>query len=242
MNSFLTGVHHLYRGFGLISTPGLRRYVIVPLLLNILVFIAFFLVLASGVARFDSWIATLMPAWLHWLGDFLWVLFFISYFLVFIYTFITIANLVCSPFNSVLSEKIALYLEERDSQSHVTPPVKHTLVSLLSRQLAILAYYVPRAIFMLILFFIPVIQVIAPLCWFLFNAWYVLLIYLDYPMDNCGASFREMRKFVTLYRSEALGLGISMLLASMIPIVNFFTIPASVAAATVFWLSHKKRD
>lgn len=45
------------------------------------------------------------------------------------------------------------------------------------------AWYLPRAIVLLILYFIPGIgQTIAPVLWFLFSAWMLAIQYCDYPL------------------------------------------------------------
>ncbi len=47
MTDFFKGVHYLFAGFGLITRPGIKRYVVMPLVINILMFtLIFFLVLA----------------------------------------------------------------------------------------------------------------------------------------------------------------------------------------------------
>jgi CysZ protein len=66
------------------------------------------------------------------------------------------------------------------------------------------------------------------------------LIYIDYPTDNNHVSFREARNWLAANRMQSLGLGTGMLIASMIPGVNFISIPASVAAATAYWVNRDK--
>ncbi|WP_371440265.1 EI24 domain-containing protein [Candidatus Coxiella mudrowiae] len=60
------------------------------------------------------------------------------------------------------------------------------------RQVQFIFYYLPRAILVLILFFILLMQVIAAPLWFLSNAWMMTVQYMDYPMDNHCVLFREM--------------------------------------------------
>ena len=46
---------------------------------------------------------------------------------------------------------------------------------------------------LLLLQFVPLLNVVAPVLLFLFGAWMFALEYLDYPMGNHGALFREVR-------------------------------------------------
>lgn len=55
-----------------------------------------------------------------------------------------------------------------------------------------LAWYLPRAIVLLILYFIPGIgQTVAPVLWFLFSAWMLAIQYCDYPFDNHKVPLRR---------------------------------------------------
>ena len=81
-------------------------------------------------------------------------------------------------------------------------PEQRTLVEnikdiprIIARQLAILVYYFPRAIIILILFFIPFLATIASPIWFLFHAWMMTLTYIDYPTDNHRIPMSEVRSF-----------------------------------------------
>lgn len=57
------------------------------------------------------------------------------------------------------------------------------------------ARYLPRAIVLLILYFIPGIgQTLAPVLWFLFSAWMLAIQYCDYPFDNHKVPFKTMRE------------------------------------------------
>jgi hypothetical protein len=57
------------------------------------------------------------------------------------------------------------------------------------------AWYLPRAIVLLILYFMPGIgQTVAPVLWFLFSAWMLAIQYCDYPFDNHKVPFKEMRR------------------------------------------------
>src|SRR3990167_7736677 len=110
MNDALAGIHYFFSGFFLITLPGLRRFVVIPLLINIAVFIILFMLTRNLVGEFNAWFAALLPSWLRWLSWILWILFIASFFLFFVYAFVTIANIIAAPFNSFLSEKVELHL------------------------------------------------------------------------------------------------------------------------------------
>lgn len=242
MNNPIAGMKYFIAGFGLISKPGIKRFVVIPLTINIVLFVGLFFLLRHFVGEFNLWFAHHLPAWLRWLGAFLWLLFFISFVLIFVYTFVTVANLISAPFNSLLAEKVEFYLTGKVLESRSLAENIKDIPRIVGRQLAILGYYLPRAILLLVLFIVPLVQAVAAILWFLFNAWYMTMTYIDYPTDNQRVPLRDVRIWLKQKRWLSLGFGISVLIASMIPILNFFSIPAAVAAATKLWVEESNDD
>jgi CysZ protein len=237
MNNPLAGFFYLLAGFGLITKPGLRRYVVLPLITNFLVFLVLFLVLRHFMVVFNQWFEHFLPYWLQWLHWLLWLLFAVSFFLFFLFTFTTLANLIAAPFNSLLAEQVEVYLTgKRSAQRSLLENVKD-MPRLIARQWAVLWYFLPRAIGLLLLFIVPVIQLLAAPLWFFFNAWLMTLTYVDYPTDNHQVSYQDMRKWLSQHRPSAIVFGASVLMMSMIPILNLIVMPAAVAGATKFWLA-----
>jgi CysZ protein len=240
MNTPLDGARYFFAGFKLISLPGMRRFVIIPLLINIAMFIALFFLTGHYLGMFNGWFQQHVPTWLLWLSYILWIVFFLSFFIVFVYTFVTCANLISAPFNSLLAEKIAYQLHSALPESRTLWENIRDIPRILSRQFSILGYYLLRALPILILFFIPIVHVFAALLWFGFNAWFITLTYIDYPTDNQRIPLPAVRAWLSQHRWVALGFGLAALGASMVPIVNFFTVPAAVAGATKLWVEENK--
>lgn len=240
MKSFILGLNNVAEGFSLLTKPGIKRYVMIPVLINIALFVCFFLVLQHFVGMANVWFNAHVPEWLQWLSAVLWLLFFISFFIIFIYTFITISNIVAAPFNSILSEKIELFITGKPLNSASLWAMFKDIPRMIGRQILVLVYYFPRVILLLILFFVPVVQIIAPLLWFIFHAWYMSLTYLDYPTDNHRIPFIGLQSWVRENRLVTLGLGSGILLISSVPFLNFFAMPVGVAAATKTWAERTK--
>lgn len=236
----MTGLHYFLSGLKLLFQPGIKRYVIIPLIINILLFIGLFFVSQHYFQEFNLWIENHLPNWLRWIGVLLWIIFFLGFSITMLYTFVTIANIISAPFNSLLAEKIEEHLTGKKIQSRSTTEIIKDIPRIIGRQFSLIGYYLPRAILLLILFFIPIIQIVAALFWFLFNAWYMTLQYIDYPTDNHQIPLRDVHAWLKKNRVSSLSFGISVLVASMIPILNFFVVPAAVAAATKFWVEENK--
>ncbi|MBW9259841.1 MAG: sulfate transporter CysZ [Candidatus Thiodiazotropha sp. (ex. Lucinisca nassula)] len=232
----VSGAGYLLEGLKLLFKPGIRPFVLIPLLINIVVFS---LLVWLGVDQFEQLMDRFLPgdeSWLAWLRWLLWPLFAIAIILVVFYTFTVIANLIASPFNGLLAEKVELYLggELGDQAGGAKQIMKEVLPSILS-ELRKLFYFLLRAIPLLLLFLIPVINLAAPFLWLLFSAWFLALEYGDYPMANHKLPFKEQHHRLKRVRMTSLAFGGGLTAMMMVPLLNFLAMPAGVAGATVFW-------
>ncbi len=236
-NTPLHGALYLLRGFKLVLLPGVRRYVVMPLLINVAVFA---LLIAAGAAWFNNLVVSLLPvlpAWLDWLVWPLWILFILAALLILFFTFSLFANLIAAPFNGLLAEAIERRLrgEETVTEGGLWQLLRETPAILFS-QLRKMGYTAVRALPILLLFIIPGLNLIAPLLWFAFGAWMLALEYLDYPMGNHGLLFPEQRRRAREQRLLVLGFGTAISGLTMIPVVNFLVMPVAVAGATALWV------
>jgi CysZ protein len=233
-----TGAGYLLQGIRLITRPGLRRFVVVPLAVNILIFSA---AIALGVRLFGNVLATLdarLPSWLGWLDWVLWPLFVLVLLVVVFNLFALVANLIASPFNSLLAEKVERMLTGRPlDEGSTLAGVMSDIVPTLVDEIRKLLYAVVLAIPFLLLLFVPIV---GQIFWFLYIAWVLAVQYSDYPMGNHGMKFREMRRRLGRQRGMSLGFGASAAMLSMAPLVNFILMPSAVAGATAMWVREMK--
>lgn len=232
------GLLLLIGGFKLLNKPGIRPFVIIPLMINIILFIGFFLLARHWFKEFDLWLTHYLPSWLRWLDSLLWVTFLTGFILIFINTFVVIANFVSAPFNSFLAEKVEFYLTGKTVAPKTFWENFKDTPRILARQLSLMGYYIPRALVLFIFFFIPIIQLVAAILWFGFNAWFMTLQYLDYPTDNHQIALSEVHVWLWHHRLLSLSFGASVLVMTMIPVINFFIVPAAVAGATKLWIEN----
>ena len=244
MNSTTTiGTHYLFRGLQLAMRPGLRRFVFIPLTINVAIFT---LLIYGSINQFGEWIDWAMdqiPGWLDFLRYLLWPLMVGLLLVVVMYSFSIVANLISSPFNGLLCEKA----EELITGQPVTgfETITQAIASFprsLLREVRKLAYYLPRALLVLIFSFIPLVNTAAPVLWFLLGAWMMAIQYCDYPMDTHRKSFAFMKRSLANTRWPSLGFGATVMIATMIPVVNFFVMPAAVCGATLFWVERLRDE
>ena len=245
ISNLFKGFGHILSGLKLITQPGLRRFVVIPLGINFALFAGATWYLFS---RFDDWISSLMPdftgwlSWLSWLETLLtwllWPLFSIMLLLVIFYTFSFVANLIAAPFNSLLAEKVEKYLTGQPIDAGSGFPTSEMIKRSIASEMGKLLYFIKWWGLLFILSLIPVINIAAPFVWVLFGAWMLSLEYLDYPMANHNKFFKDINKQAISKRSLSLGFGGGVMLFTSIPVINLIAMPAGVAGATSLWVKH----
>ncbi|MGX5220558.1 sulfate transporter CysZ [Pseudomonas sp. S9] len=236
----LSGPQYLSEGLKLVLSPGLRLFVLLPLLINLLLFGA---LVGVATQQFSSWVDTFMPnlpSWLSFLEYIIWPLFVVLVLLMIFFTFTMLANIVAAPFNGFLAEKVEVVVRGEDnfppfSWGELVAMIPRTL----SREMRKLGYFLPRAIGLFILSFIPVVNIIAAPLWLLFGVWMMAIQYIDYPADNNKMSWQDMLAWLREKRWQSLGFGGITYAALLIPFVNILMMPAAVAGATLFWVRER---
>jgi len=231
-----SGAGYFFKGFELIHLKGIRRFVFIPLFINLLLFSTAFYFMYIELKHYINILMSWLPDWLSWLSSFLWPLAVITILIVFSFIFSTAANWLAAPFNGLLSEKIeSILLKETIPSGNMFDVVKDTPRTL-ARELKKLVYYLPRVLIFFILMWI--LPVIGQILWFLFVAWMMAIQYKDYPFDNHKISFKVMRQQLKQNQSLSYSFGISVAIFSMIPIVNLIVMPVAICGATALWVDH----
>lgn len=224
------------RGIRLVFSPGLRRYVFMPILVNLLIYGGgLYYVLGHFGGWLDSWMA-LVPSWLSWLEWLIWPLFVVTLILIVFFTFTLITHLIAAPFYGFLAAKVETWVTGR-------PPVDDrgllkTGIDAMGRELVKLAYILPRMAVLFVIGWIPALNLAAPFLWALFSAWIMAITYLDYPMDNNRVSFAEMRRRLRARTWPTLTFGGWVTLITWIPLANIFLLPGAVAGSVLMWDRH----
>ncbi|GGO77254.1 sulfate transporter CysZ [Marinobacterium nitratireducens] len=235
----LRGASYLLRGLQMLPDPSIRHFVIIPLLVNILLFGgAIWLLISEFEVWVDYLINQMLPDWdwLEFLRYLLWPLLALVVLVIVYYSFTLVANFIAAPFNGFLSEKVERQLRGEVSADEGWGELLAMIPRTLQRELAKLAYYLPRVLLLLVLTFVPVVGLVSPLLWFLFGAWMMSIQYCDYPMDNNKVSFGQMKQLLKSERLTAVGFGGLVQVGMMIPLLNLVLMPAAVVGATLYWV------
>ncbi|WP_416395971.1 sulfate transporter CysZ [Allohahella sp. A8] len=243
-SSFSNGASYIASGFRIIRRPGLRLYVWLPIFLNLIVFMALTYAAIRYTDLFFDWLLSFVPEWLLFLEWLLWLVFSLLLLLVYSQTFVLVATLVGAPFYAVLAERVEQ--QERRARSGMAgtavaqPGSAGQLLKILPLALARegrkMLYYLPRALVLLILSFIPGINTIAPVLWLGFSMWMLAVEMVDYAVDQNGLPFSRVLRLLKSARMTSYGFGATALAGTYVPVLNLFILPAAVAGGVLFWL------
>ncbi|MBT8433389.1 MAG: EI24 domain-containing protein, partial [Gammaproteobacteria bacterium] len=114
------GTQAMARALSLLNKPGVRIYVVVPLLINLVLFGA---LVWYGYNQFNllvEWLMSFVPAFLEFIEWLIWIFFGLLAAIIVFFSFTPIANIVAAPFNALMSEKIEIELTGKAVSSNVS--------------------------------------------------------------------------------------------------------------------------
>lgn len=236
---FVSGFRTPFASFGFIArNPGLLRYIVIPFLINVLVFT---LVVWLGLDFFAATVAERLPqgdAW-YWvtLYYFLWVLAAAVTAVAVFFTFTVVGNLIASPFNELLSERT----EELLTGTLNNEPFSLTVfgrdaLKSLADEVKKLTVFAAIMLVLLTLNLIPAFgsAIYAALATAV-TLYFLSVEYLSFTMTRKRLGFREQRRFIAGRRRLMLGFSCGVLLLLAIPLMQLFCIPMAVVGATRLW-------
>jgi len=232
---FSDGVRLVREGLQLIRRRDILPWVIAPITLNTVVYIAMIWFALSRVEPLIAELVSMLPQWLAFLEWFAWTAAVLLVLVIIAYTFTFVANLIGSPLNSLLAEKVLIAEGGTPVSGSGAMSLLASIPVSLAREGAKLLYLLPRLIVVLIVSFIPPFNLISPVIWFVFGAWSLSLEYTDYGAEATGHKFASVRVRSKKNRSAWMGLGAMGMVVTMVPILNLVAMPAMVCAGTMLW-------
>lgn len=232
------GFHYFVMGWHLITQKGIKRFVIMPILLNILLLTGLFWFFVANISDIIDGIIGYIPDWLAWLSGILLAFSVFMILILFYFGFTTLSGFIAAPFNSLLAEKVEKMLTGENLIETNSMDFIKDIPRMLGREWQKLCYSLPKLIGLFLLSFIPVLgQSIVPVLTFLFTAWMMAIQYCDYPFDNHKIPFYIMRNELGEKRTLSLTFGSLVTFCTFVPIVNLIIIPVAVCGATAMWVN-----
>lgn len=237
------GFEFFIMGWDLIRQKGLRRFVIMPILLNIVLMLGIFILFINQIGMMINYVMDFVPAWLDWLSGILFIIAILMILFVFYFSFITLSGFIAAPFNGLLAEKVEKILTGEDLNETNTIDFIKDIPRMLGREWQKLLYSLPRYIGLFLFGFMPIVgQSFIPILTFIFSAWMMAIQYCDYPFDNHKISFQTMKFKLQQQRWQNLTFGSLVTLCTFIPLVNFVVIPVAVCGATAMWVATYRQE
>ncbi|SDJ66237.1 sulfate transporter CysZ [Microbulbifer yueqingensis] len=257
------GVDALVQGARLLTRRELRPFIIIPLLINLVLFVALTAIMLSQVGGLVDYLRSLLShtpvdtenmswwraiiaggaAWaanvFEWLAWLIAIAVVILFLFVYGYLFGIITNIIAAPFNGFLAEKVEELLT---GQAPPQEPILRMVWRTVGRELRKLMYFIGWG---LVIFFIVILTswtvFIPAILGGLWGAWCMAIQYVDYPLDNHQRPFAELKGVLARRKLTSLSFGGAVMLAKMVPVLNIFVMPAAVAGGTVLWVDRLRR-
>lgn len=254
---FVTGATYPFRALSLLSSrPQLRKYVVMPLIVNFILGILLYIgILFPGFhaiesltlfidSQIDSWVANL-PNWLSYLDVFaiiigwiLRVIFTLALFAIVGFILLQFGVILGSPWYGQLSEKLE---EIKTGQPAVVPPASVTgvlqdiwraILFELKKLVIQLGFGIP----LLLLNFFPGFgTIIFTIGGITLTAFMACLDFIDSPLERRRLKFREKLKMIRLALPASASFALVCLGLITIPFINLLAIPICVASGTLFF-------
>ncbi len=142
-------------------------------------------------------------------------------------TFIFISSIVASPFNDILAERA-----EKFTEVPLPPVTKKSFkqhIKLIGIDLFKTATAFSAAVFAIVLFWLPVVNIFAFILAFLL----VTFQYISYPQTRRSISIRQGAKFLWHHIYVCTGFGAVFLFLFAIPFLSSFVLPLAVVGGTL---------
>lgn len=230
------GLAYLARGLKLIQTKGLKRFVFIPILINLILFSGAVYWLTITTQEWTAKLMAWLPSYFQWIEYLIYPLLVIFILAMFYFLFTSITNLIAAPFNGLLSEKVERYESGSVVGDEGLTGLVKDIPRTIAREFQKMGYFIPRALgFFLLSLMLPVI---GQIIWFFWASWMMAIQYLDYPFDNHKLPFSRMRFELRAQKGKSLSFGFGIIILTMIPFVNLIVMPLAVAGATALWVDH----
>ncbi|WP_460220509.1 EI24 domain-containing protein [Psychroserpens sp. MEBiC05023] len=235
INNILKGIQAYSGALGLISKLKLWKYFFIPIIISVITATIIGLSaygLSDNIGRF---IARIWP-WDFGKETFTSVSTFIGAIAVLAIGLILYKHIIMAlsaPFMSPVSEKIEAHLTGVEKHHHRNTTFKEQLWRGIRINMRNLGKELLITIPILLLKFIPLVNILSTVLLFLVQAYYAGFGNMDYTLER-HFKYRESVQFVRRYRGIAIGNGIVFILFLLLPVIGvILVLPMSVTAASL---------
>ena len=235
LKNITIGIKAYFGAFSLISKLKLWKYFIIPMLISLVTAIGVFGIAYGLSNNIVDYITSVFPSWnsYSWVKTTFRIISGLIIIVIGLILFKHIIMALSAPFMSPVSEKIEAYLTGNALLTHRNTSFLEQLwrgILINGRNLFMeLLLTIP----ILLLKFIPVVNIFSTILLFLVQAYYAGFGNMDYTLER-HFKYGESLRFVRQHRGLAIGNGIVFMLFLLIPLVGvILVLPLSVTAASL---------
>ncbi len=235
IQNIIKGLQVYSGAYALISKLKLWKYFVIPMLISLVVFILIFVSSYTLSDNLGEWIASIW-VWETGKATITFISTLIAGIIIFTLGIIMFKHIIMalsSPFMSPVSEKIESYYTGEPAINITNATFSKQLVRSIRIGLRNLAKELIYTLPILLLKFIPVVNIFSTALLFLVQSYYAGVSNMDYTLER-HFSYRESIAFIKKHRGLAIGNGIGFLLLLFIPIIGvILVLPLSVTSASI---------
>jgi CysZ protein len=228
----LSAPGYLLEGFRLLRRPGLRRFVILPVLGNLVIFVAAAFAIFYGLdTALDRW----LPEGYAWLRVIVFPLVALVLIAIGMFAFTLLAIVLMSPFLGRLAAAVETLLDGAPPEApgegwwrDLRDLRDGVLVEL--RRLGYAALCLGGV---LLIGLLPVVNLIAPPLGFAVSGWLLAGEYAGNPLGNRRWTLAQQLGLLRRHRLRVLAFGSTSFALTLVPLLNLVVIPASVIGMTL---------
>ena len=237
-STFLEGFGASFASFRLIGkNKSILFFYIIPFLLNIIILSLLVYLAFSNIAPFlrnyltgDAWYIRLLNTLIA--PILLMLLFFIT---VIVYGFL--GNILCSPFLNTLSQKTQEIISgKKYHESFSFKGFLQNFTRTFKNFFKMLLIIIIVSLFSMLLLFIPVVgAVLYSIIGYITSSFILGLQFIEYPLEREKYTFTQKLRIAWKFRYSVIGLGMSFLIVSTIPILGFLGINMGVMGGAIIF-------
>lgn len=235
INDIFKGLQVYTGAYALISKLKLWKYFVIPMVISCCVFVFIFVSAYVFSDNLGTWIAGIWP-WEFGSGVFSTISNWVAGIVIITIGFISYKHIIIalsSPFMSPVSEKIETYFTGVDVKDYEKQPFGVQLARGIRIGIRNLTKELIYTLPILLLKFIPVVNIFSTALLFLVQAYYAGFGNLDYTLER-HFNYKDSVAFIRKNRGLAIGNGIGFMLLLLIPVVGIvLVLPLSITSASV---------
>lgn len=244
IKNITSGINAYFGALDLISKLKLWKYFLIPVIISV-VTATIIALSAYGLSdNIGQFVARIWP-WDFGKDTFTAISTFIGAIIIIAIGLILYKHIIMAlsaPFMSPVSEKIEAYLTGQNTHYHRNTTFSQQLWRGIRINMRNLAKELLITIPILMLKFVPVVNIFSTALLFLVQAYYAGFGNMDYTLER-HFTYRESIRFIRKRRGVAIGNGIVFILFLLIPVVGvILVLPMSVTAASLKTVHLLKED